>query len=198
MFDQLMNLVKQNSGEAITNNPAIPNEQNEEAMNTTSGSIMDTLKGMMSGGDAASVLSLFNQNNNDVTNHPVTQNVSSNLVTTLMNKFGLDSNKAGGIASSLIPLVMSKLVSKTNDNNDNSFNLQGIISSLGGNSAGGLDIGSIVSKIGGSGLDKNNDGKINLADITSAFSANNEQGNDIKNEEEGGRMMDKLKGLFGK
>ena len=198
MFDQLMNLVKQNSGEAITNNPAIPNEQNEEAMNTASGSIMDTLKGMMSGGGAANVLSLFNQNNNDVTNHPVTQNVSSNLVTTLMNKFGLDSNKAGGIASSLIPLVMSKLVSKTNDNNDNSFNLQGIISSLGGNSAGGLDIGSIVSKIGGSGLDKNNDGKINLADITSAFSANNEQGNNIKNEEDGGGMMDKLKGLFGK
>ena len=86
----------------IINNPAIPNEQNEEVMSTASGSIMDTLKGMMSGAGAASVLNLFNQNNSeDVTNHPVTQNVSSNLITTLMNKFGLDSNKAGGIASAI-------------------------------------------------------------------------------------------------
>ena len=177
MFDQLMNLVKQNSGDAIINNPAIPNEQNEEAMSTASGSIMDTLKGMMSGGGAASVLNLFSQNNNDVTNHPVTQNISTNLVSTLMNKFGLDSNKAGGIVSSLIPIVMSKLVSKTNDSNDNSFDIQGIFNSLSGNKTGGMDIGSLVSKFGGNSLDKNNDGKINLADLTAAFSGNNAPNN---------------------
>ena len=198
MFDQLMNLVKQNSGDAIINNPAIPNEQNEEVMSAASGSIMDTLKGMMSGGGAANVLNLFNQNNNDVSNHPVTQNVSNNLVTTLMNKFGLDSNKAGGIAGSLIPMVMSKLVNKTNDSNDNSFDIQGIFNSLSGNKTGGMDIGSLVSKFGGNGLDKNNDGQVNLADLTAAFSGNTTQNNDQNDQQGGGGIMDSLKGLFNK
>ncbi len=182
MFDQLMNLVKQYSGDAIINNPAIPNEQNDEAMSTASGSIMDTLKGMMSSGGAASVLDLFNQNNNaDVTNHPVTQNVSSNLITTLINKFGIDSNKAGGIASAIIPMVMSKLVSKTNDSNDSSFDLQGILNSLSGNKTGGMDIGSLISKFGGNSIDKNNDGQVNPADITAASSKNSTQNNEQNN-----------------
>ena len=199
MFDQLMNLVKQYSGEAVINNPDVPNEQNEEVMSSASGSIMDTLKGMMSGGGAASVLNLFNQNNNnDVTNHPVTQNVSSNFISTLMNKFGLNNSQAGGIAGSLIPLVMSKLVSKTNDSNDNSFDLQGIFNSLSGNKTGGMDIGSLVSKFGGSGLDKNNDGQVNLADLTAAFSGNRTENNEQNNEQSGGGIMDSLKGLFGK
>lgn len=198
MFDQLMNLVKQYSGDAVINNPDVPNEQNDAVMSTASGSIMDTLKGMMSGGGATSVLNLFNQNNNDVSNHPVTQNISTNLVSTLMSKFGLDSNKAGGIASSLIPIVMSKLVNKTNDSNDNSFDIQGVFNSLSGNKTGGMDIGSLVSQFGGNSLDKNNDGKVNLEDLTAAFSGNSEQNNNSQNEQDGGGMMDKLKGLFGK
>ena len=198
MFEQLMNLVKQNSGEAIINNPAVPNEQNEEVMSTASGSIMDTLKGMMSGGGASSVLNLFNnQNSNaDVSNHPVTQNVSSNLVSTLMSKFGIGGDKAGGIASMLIPMVMSKLVSKTNDSNDSSFDIQGIFNSLSGNKTSGMDVGNLVSQFGGNALDKNNDGKVNLADLTAAFSGNSNAENN--QQQGGGGIMDTLSNLFGK
>ena len=199
MFDQLMNLVKQYSGDAVINNPDVPNEQNDAVMSTASGSIMDTLKGMMSGGGAASVLNLFSQNSNeDVTNHPVTQNVSSNLVTTLMNKFGFDSDKASGIASSVIPMVMSKLVSKTNNSTDNSFDLQGIFNSLSDNKTGGMDISGLVSKFGGNALDTNHDGKLNLADLTAAFSGNNSQTTEQNPQQGGGGIMDTLKGLFGK
>ena len=202
MFEQLMNLVKQYSGDAIINNPDVPNEQNEEVMQTASGSIMDTLKGMMSGGGAANVLNLFNNQNSgaDVSNHPVTQNVSSNLITTLMNKFGMNSSKAGGIASMLVPMVMSKLVSKTNDSNDSSFNIQGIFNSLSGNKTSGMDIGSLVSQFGGKALDKNHDGKVNLADLTAAFSGNsNDQNEQQQNtEKSSGGIMDTLSGLFGK
>ncbi|MCY7291060.1 MAG: hypothetical protein LH615_02650, partial [Ferruginibacter sp.] len=63
MFEQLLNLVKQHSGDAVINNPDVPNEQNEEVMNAASGSIMNTLKGIMSGGGAANVLNLFNNQN---------------------------------------------------------------------------------------------------------------------------------------
>ena len=197
MFEQLLQLVKQNAGESIINNPAVPNEQNEEVINTASTSIMDTLKGLMNGGQSSNLLNLFNNqnSNNDVTNHPVTQNVSTNLISTLMSKFGMDSNKAGGIASTLIPLVMNNLVSKTNDSNDNSFNLQGIIGSLTGKNTNGMDIGSLLSQFGGNALDKNHDGKVNLEDISAALNSNQ---NTTSKETGGGGILDSLKGLFGK
>jgi F0F1-type ATP synthase delta subunit len=44
MFENLINLVRQNAGDAVINNPAIPNEKNEEAVETASGSIVSTLK----------------------------------------------------------------------------------------------------------------------------------------------------------
>ena len=202
MFEQLTNLVKQYSGDAVINNPAVPNEQNEEVMSAASGSIMDTLKGMVSSGGAANVLNLFNNQNSgaDVSNHQVTQSISSNLVSTLMSKFNIGGDKAGGIASMLIPTVMNKLVSKTNDSNDSSFDIQGIFNSLSGNKTSGMDIGSLVSKFGGNALDKNNDGQVNLADLTAAFTGNNNNDNlqQPNAPEQGGGILDTLKGLFGK
>jgi hypothetical protein len=199
MFEQLMDLVKQNSQEAIVNNPAIPNEQNDAVMQTASSSIMSTLQGLLSSGGASSVLNLFNQNNqSDINNHPVTQAASSNLISTLMSKFGIGSDKAGGIASMLLPMVMSKLVNKTNDSNDGSFNIQGIFNSLSGGKTGGMDIGSLVSQFGGNALDKNHDGKVDLSDLTAAFSGagNTQQTNTTQNS--GGAIMDTIAGLFGK
>lgn len=190
-----MNLVKENAGEAIINNPAIPNEKNDEAVQTTASSIMDSLKGMLSSGKANDVLSMFSQQpeGNAVANSPVAAAASSNLISTLMSKFGIDSNQASGIASKLIPNVMNQFVNKTNDPNDNSFDIQGIFNSLSGNKTSGLDISSMVSKFGGNALDKNHDGKVDFSDLTAAFSGGKAEGG-----EGGGGLMDKISGLFGK
>lgn len=197
MFEQLMDLVKQHSGEAVVNNPAVPNEQNDAVMATAGNSITSTLQNLISGGGGASVMNLFTQNSStDVSNHPVTQSVSSNLISTLMSKFGMDSSKAGGIASAIIPMVMSKLVSKTNDSNDSSFDIQGIFNSLSGGKTGGMNIGSLVSQFGGNALDKNHDGKVDLSDLTAAFSGGGD--NNGTQENKGGGIMDTISGLFGK
>ena len=50
MLDELFNLVKQNAGTAIVNNPAIPNEKNDEVINEASSSIAGGLQEMFSGG----------------------------------------------------------------------------------------------------------------------------------------------------
>ena len=44
MFDQLSELVKQFGGEAVVNNPAVPNEQNDAVMQEAGGSILSGLK----------------------------------------------------------------------------------------------------------------------------------------------------------
>ena len=59
MFENLINLVRQNAGSAVINNPSIPNEKNEEAVQTAGSSIMATLQNALAGGKLNDVLGFF-------------------------------------------------------------------------------------------------------------------------------------------
>lgn len=142
MFDNLLSLVKEHAGDAIVNNPAIPNEKNDEAIDTTTNSIVDTLKSQITSGNISSITDLFKGGN--VNASSVSASVQNNVVSELMKKFGVDNVQATGIAQKIIPTVMEKLVKKTNDPNDKSFDLNGIMSSLGGADAAGM-LGKITS-----------------------------------------------------
>lgn len=146
MLEQLLQLVKENAGDAIINNPAIPNENNDAAMETAANSLFDNLKGVASGGNLDGILNLFNQGG-DVSSNPLVNNLSSGVAGDLMKKFGLDPAAAGGIVQNLLPVVLNKLVNKTNDPNDSSIDLQGIIGSLTGGKGGG--IGNLIKGIFG-------------------------------------------------
>jgi hypothetical protein len=151
MLENLIDLIKQHAGSAIINNPAIPNSQNDAAVAETGNSIISSLKNMISSGNGQDVLNLLQGKGGDIATNPAVQNISSVFVQSLMNKFGLDQNTANGIAGNLIPNVLQSLVNKTNDPNDSSFNLEGIISHL----TAGQGIQGIVSSLeqgGGAGI----------------------------------------------
>jgi hypothetical protein len=179
MLENLLDLIKQNAGNAIVNNPAIPNQHNDAAISEAGNSIMDGLKKMISGGNVQDVVNLFNHQGGDIANTPAAQQISGGFIQSLMDKFGLGQGAASGVAASLIPTVLQSLVSKTNDPNDSSFNIQSIISSLVGGgttlqpgapaAAGGLNIQSILSQFTGGGASSG-----------------------------GGGILDTLKGLMGK
>jgi len=134
MFEQLLNLVKEQAGSAVINNPAVPNEHNDAVCETATNSIIDKLKEIAGSGG---LNSLF-QSGENVASHPAVSNISSGVVNDLMKKFGFDGSTAENIVSQLIPTVMSKFTSKTNDPNDNSFNMGGILESLTGGSGGSI------------------------------------------------------------
>ncbi len=142
MFDNLLNLVKEHAGDAIINNPAIPNEKNDAAINTTASSIIDALKSQASSGNLSGLTDLLKGGN--VNASSISSNVQSTVVTNLMKQFGIDNSAASGIASSMIPKVMESLVKKTNDPNDSSFDVAGIMSAIGGGNAAGI-LGKITS-----------------------------------------------------
>ncbi|MEP7279256.1 MAG: hypothetical protein ABI813_11480 [Bacteroidota bacterium] len=176
MLENLLDLIKQHAGNAIIDNPAIPNQQNEAAISEAGSSIMNGLKNMLANGNTADLVNLFNHQGGDIANTPAAQQISGGFIQNLMSKFGLGEGAASGIASSLIPVVLQKLVHKTNDPSDNSFNIQSIIGSLTGGrqqpvAAGGgaVDIQNILNQFTGGG--------------TSAG---------------GGGMLDTLKSLMGK
>lgn len=130
MFENLLQLIKENAGDAIINNPAIPNEKNDAAISAAGEGIMEQLKGAMSGGGAQGIMEMFSGGN--PSSSPMVGQISNSVAQSLMSKFGIDSGQAGNIVQSLIPTVMNKLVHKTNDPNDSSFDIQGIMNSLGG------------------------------------------------------------------
>lgn len=156
MLESLLNLVKENAGDAIINNNSVPNELNDSAVQTTSDSILESLKGQVSSGNISRITDLL-RNGSQGNSGDLMSGISSNVISNLTSKLGIDSQTANGIATTLIPIVMSKLASKTNDPNDSSFDLQGIIGSLGG----GSDLmGTISNAVGGDSKTSNSAGNM--------------------------------------
>ena len=185
MLDNLLNLVKQHAGGSIINNPAVPNEKNEEAVAVAGDSITGGLQQLLSQGGIKQVLSMFSGKQDINPENPAVQQVSGNVVQNLMDKLGLNQQQAGSVANGLVPDVLKNLVNKTNDPNDGSFDIQGIFNSLSNGGTSGLDVQGLLGKFKG-GLDQDGDGDVDLQDLTAAFSSKG-----------GGGVMDKLKGLFG-
>lgn len=195
MFEELMNLIKDNSQEAVVNNPDVPNEQNEAVMQEAGVSITSTLQSMLAGGQAKEVLGLFNSSESDIQSQPAMQQISGNFMSGLTEKFGLNGQQAGSIAGSLLPNILGKLVNKTNNPNDSSFNIQDIFNSLSNNGTSGMNIPGMLSKLtSGGGLDRDGDGDVDFNDLTAAFSGMGQAGS---GNAPGGGMLDKLKGMFG-
>ena len=138
MLEDLINLVKEHAGNAIVNNPAVPDQHNDAAIAATAGSIMDTLKQHASGGGLESIMQMFQGGGSAAGSSGISSMIQSGVVSTLASKFGIDQSAAGGIAQSLIPNVMNSLVNKTNDPNNSTFNLQSVMGALGGGGASGI------------------------------------------------------------
>lgn len=156
MLDNLINLIRQNAGSAVIDNPAIPNEHNDAVISEAGNSIMNGLKNMIAQGNLQDVISLFNHNNGNITDTPAAQQLSGSFMQNLVSKFGLDQNAAGGVANNLIPQVLQKFVHKTNDPNDSSFNMEDILSHLSGGQSGDFDLqglaGGFTQNSAGAGL----------------------------------------------
>lgn len=206
MLENLFNLVKEQGAETVINNPVVPNEQNDAVLADATHSVADGLQGVLAGGGLQSVLSLFNRSGGGSTsggllNNPIVSNIINNFTNKLTNNHGIPGDKASGIASSLIPNVISSLVHRTNDPNNSSFDLGGIISSLTGvgggsnNGAGGFDLNGMLGKLTGGGLDANGDGKLGLDDVISKITGGAKQQQE-EAKTGGGGIMDMIKGFL--
>lgn len=167
MFDQLSELVKQFGNEAVVNNPAVPNEQNDAVMNEAGSSILSGLKDMVASGNINDLSSILSGNSSINTNNPVVQQLTEKVTGNLGEKFGLSSDAAGSVASGLIPQILGGLINKAKDPNQPGFNMSDLVSAISDGKGGGLM--DAVSKYGGQfGLDQNNDGKVDMGDAMAA------------------------------
>ncbi|TDW52361.1 hypothetical protein EV144_1011051 [Flavobacterium sp. 270] len=166
MFEQLTQLVQQYGHTAVVNNNAVPNEHNEGVINEANNSIFSGLQKIASEGGAEQLAGLFSGKTPIDNSNPVVKKITQQLSGTLGEKYGLSSEASSGVASGMIPQILSSLVNKAKDPNDSSFQISDIISAISGNSGQASGIMDTISKYGMQfGLDQNNDGKVDVADV---------------------------------
>lgn len=145
MFENLLKLVQEQAVNAIVNNPSVPNEKNEAAIGAASEGIMNHLRNLGENGGLDTLMGIFK--NGDLHSNPEISNMAGTVAGKLMDKIGLEPAQANGIVQELVPKVMSQFVNKTNDPNDETFNLQDIIGSVTGNKGGLNDVLGAVKNL---------------------------------------------------
>jgi hypothetical protein len=143
MLENLNSLVREEAGETIIQNPAIPNEHNEKAIEAASSSIHEVLQEKAASGNITEVSNLFK--GGDPSGNPIVDKIKQVFAGKLGN-LGIDHSSAGGLASGIIPGLIAKFVKRTNDPNDKGFDFQ-----------------DIMKKFGGA------DGKFDMSDVTGMF-----------------------------
>jgi hypothetical protein len=181
MFENLINLVRQNADDAVISNPSIPNEKNEAAVETAGGSIMTTLKNALAGGRLNDVLGFFK--NGKQGSPELVQEATDTYAQDLQDNLGIAPAEASKTAAALVPQTMEQLATKTADPSDSSFNIQDIFNKLSGNKTSGFNMQEQLNKFTGGKLDKDGDGDVDLQDLKSMFAG-------------GGGVMDKVKEMF--
>jgi hypothetical protein len=209
MIEQLFSLIQNESQKEIINNPNIPNEQNGLAVGLATESIFGGLQNVLANGGLEQVMGLFGNNQQGVQqSNPLVGGIVQNLIGQFMTRLGLSQENASGIASALIPMVLSKLIGNTTSSENNGFDINGLLGSLLGGKSNhgnavelpgrntGIDFGGLLSKVTqGGGLDMDGDGDVDLQDIIAATSgaASNVQ----RNRQGTGGIMDLVGGLLG-
>lgn len=202
MLEQLLGLIQDNSQEAIVQNPAVPNEHNNDVMQTILGSITGGLQQHAQSGNLQDIMGLLSGRASQgdtagVMSNPVASSISNNAIGSIMEKFGLDSSAAGGIVATVIPSVLSGLAGKVSNPNDSSMDFNGLLGGLlgSGNAQTSQSSGFDFNQIGYALAD----GKLDMNDLMRVGGSMLGGGNSNQSQQGGGLDLGgMLGGLFGK
>jgi hypothetical protein len=211
MLDNLVDLVKGLAGDAVVNNPDVPNEHNDDVVAEATNTVASGLQNMVAGGGLQNVISMFSGGGqqqgggNSLLSNPVVNMMVGHFASKLMSKFGLGSSQASGVANSLIPNVLSGLISKTNDPNNSNFTLDNLLHSLtggqstqvaqeqqtGGNT--GFNFQNLISQFTGGGGGQQSAGGGGLMDIISKVTSGAQN---AQQSQGGGGLMNLIQGFL--
>ncbi|WP_305951719.1 DUF937 domain-containing protein [Emticicia oligotrophica] len=192
MLEVLQGLIQQAGQSAVIQNPQVPNEHNEGVMDEVMQGLLGGLSNQAnSQGGLGSLIGLLgNGSSGNLMSNPIVGNIAQSVVGNLMEKFGLSNSAAASVVGNMLPSVLGTLIDKTNDPNDSSIDLGGLMGTITGGKTNGIDFGSLLSQ----GANALADGKLDMNDIMniagSAMGGQKQQGS-------GGGIGDLLGGLFG-
>jgi len=133
MLDQLKNLALQKLQEKMSGN-SLGATETSEAASEGAGSLIDSIKEKISGGQIDEVKDLFSQEGESLENNGIFQNVQGKIAEILQAK-GMSAEEAQTEAKATAPDVLNSIKDKftSNDEADSGFNLESLTGLLGGN-----------------------------------------------------------------
>lgn len=127
----------------MVDNPDVPNEHNQEVINTLTSSITGGLQEQIQSGNINGLMGLLGGESGtsgaSLLNNPIVASIATNAIGAIVQKFGLNSQVAGSIVNSVLPGVLGAVIGQ--------FNGQGGAAGSGGGN--GFDLGSLI-QMGGS------------------------------------------------
>ena len=213
MLNNLTDLVKSLAGNAVINNPDIPNDKNNAVVAEATHTVASGFQNMVAGGGLQNIISMFSGGGNNTTaqsllNNPIVNMMIGHFSSKLMSKFGLNASQASSASTNLIPSVMSDLVNKTNDPNNSDFTLDHLLASITGGqsnevaqeqmSAGnsGFNFQSLINQFTGGGGGNSGGGSGGGSGIMDLVSKITSGAQNAQQQQGGGGLMDMIKGFF--
>ena len=209
MLEELFNLVKGAAGDSVVNNPDVPNEHNNEVVAEATNTVASGLRNMVAGGGLQNIISLFNNKDQQgnggggLLNNPIVNMMIGHFAGKLTSKYNIGGAQANNVATSLIPDVISNLINKTNDPNNSTFSLEGLLNSITGGkttevvrekqSSGnsGFNFQDLIGQFtGGGGQSGGGNGLMDIVSKLAGGAQNQQQ------KTGGGGLMDLIKGFI--
>ncbi len=142
MFEKLFNLVKNNAGKAVIDNPEIPAKYHEAVINEASSSIIEVFKNQMEMGRIKELVKYFQFSG--ISNNSLVSSIITKFANRLNNFYGMEPGKAMITAHSLIPPVMEELIKQSKNEQNTELGLSSFLSKINGNQA---DLSGLVSQL---------------------------------------------------
>ncbi|GHB81623.1 hypothetical protein [Persicitalea jodogahamensis] len=206
MLEQIMGLIQENSQEAVVRNPEVPNQHNDDVMQTLMGSIMGGMQQEAQSGNVGGLMGLLSGKSvntgqsSSLMSNPIVAGIAGKAIHSIMEKFGMSNSAASGIVASVLPGVIASLINKTSNSQDGSIDFNSIL----GNLMGGSSTSNSGVQTGGGGFDFNQigyalaDGKLDMNDLM-RMGGSMLGGNNTDDQKSGGMDLGgMLGGLFGK
>ncbi len=194
MLEVLQGLIQQAGQGAVVQNPDVPNEHNDGVMSEVMQGLMGGLSNQAnSQGGLGNLIGLLGGgagNGGNLMSNPIVGNIAQSVIGNLMEKFGLSNSAAAGVVGNMLPSVLGGLINKTNDPDDNSIDMGGLMGAITGGKTSGIDFGSILSQGAGALAD----GKLDMNDLMNLAGSTMGGGN---NQQNSGGLGNILGGLFG-
>lgn len=180
MLDQLLKTLVSQGQEQVIQNPAIPNEYNQQVLGEAGNSIVSGLQGMLANGGLSQIMSLLSGGGSTQQNqggglagllsNPMVQNIVQSFTGKITQQYNINPAAAAQVGNSLIPQVLQNLTQRVNDPADSSIDFNSVIQSLTGGQAGSTNFNDLAARFSTVGGDVDGDGDTDLQDIIASVS----------------------------
>jgi hypothetical protein len=180
MLEQLLKTLVDQGQQQVVENPAIPNELNQQVIGEAGRSIVDGLQGALAGGGLSQLMGLLTGGGQQgqgsglggLLTNPLVQNIIQSFTGRLTSQFNLNPATATQVGSQLIPEVLGRFTQQVGDPNDSSIDINSVIQSLTGGQLGNTNFNDLAGRFAGRGAggDVDGDGDVDLQDIIASVS----------------------------